>query len=54
MKETTHQAFDNYGNAVYEIRKLPDQPPIFRDREPRVKVSPYAKFDKFHHKRKRK
>lgn len=39
---------------VYEIRKLPDLPPIFRDREPRIKVSPYAKFDKYHHKKKRK
>ena len=40
--------------TVYEIRRLPDVPPIFRDREPRIKVSPYAKFDKYHHKKKRK
>ena len=40
--------------VVYEIRKLPDFPPIFRDREPRIKVSPYAKFDKYHHKKKKK
>ena len=39
---------------VYEIRKLPDFPPIFRDQEPRIKVSPYAKFDKYHKKKKRK
>ena len=25
-----------------------------KKREPRIKVSPYAKFDKFHHKKKRK
>ena len=38
---------------VYEIRKLPDFPPIFRDREPRIKVSPYAKFDKYHQKKRK-
>lgn len=40
-------------DAVYVIRKLPDFPPIFRDREPRIPVLPYAKFDKYH-KKKRK
>ena len=39
---------------VYEIRKLPDFPSIFREHEPRIKVSPYAKFDKYHKKKKRK
>lgn len=54
MKETTHQAFDNYGNAVYEIHKLPDFPPVFTSTEPRIKVSPYTKFDKIHRKHKKK
>ena len=39
---------------VFEIRKLPDFPPIFKDREPRTKGSPYSKFDKYHKKKKRK
>lgn len=33
-----------------QIKKLAKQIP----QEPRVKVSPYAKFDKLHHKKKRK
>lgn len=40
--------------AVYAIRKLPDFPPVFRDREPRIKASPCAKFDKYHHKKKKR
>ena len=39
---------------VYEIWKLLNFPQIFRDREPRIKVSPYSKFDKYHKKKKRK
>ncbi|MBD5302323.1 MAG: hypothetical protein HDS16_04925 [Bacteroides sp.] len=38
---------------VYEIRKFRFSP-ILRDQEPRIKVSPYAKFDKYHKKKKRK
>lgn len=45
---------DNPGTFyIYDYRPfrvvVPPPPP-----EPRIKVSPYAKFDKFHHKKKKR
>lgn len=35
------------------ISRLPEVTPIFKDRESRIKVSPYAKFDKYHRKKRK-
>lgn len=39
--------------SVLIISRLPEVTPIFEDRESRIKISPYAKFDKYHRKKRR-
>lgn len=43
-------------NNVYVLHNyLADLPPTLNaSQEPKIKASPYAKFDKFHHKMKKK
>lgn len=40
-------------DAIYVWNSL-KLPPVYLDTEPRIPVSPYAKFDKYHHKKKKK
>lgn len=52
-----NRCFEKIGfdaDSVLTIQKLPRDYVIPVPREPRIPVSPYAKFDKYHHKKKKR